>query len=126
MVRSVVPESGTHSFEAFLGNQNVGKLVTGPAGAQQAVRLSYLDPKFQGMGLGKKMYGEAMRQMPGGTLRSDDAMSDAATGLWTSLKNKGRAVQLGDTFVGRVPQKAVLNLPKPPPLPSMQPQLKTG
>jgi hypothetical protein len=44
--------------------------------------------KFRGMGLGKKMYGEVMKDMPGGNLASDRSLSNAAEKIWKSMGDK--------------------------------------
>lgn len=46
------------------------------------------DTRFKGMGLGKKMYGETMRRMPGQSLLSDGSVSDEATHVWESMRKK--------------------------------------
>lgn len=50
-----------------------------------SVAGSYIDPAFRGMGLGKKLYGETIRRMPGQTLVSDSMVSPDARRVWHSL-----------------------------------------
>ena len=65
------------------------------------VEWSKIDPKYQGLGLGKKMYGEVMRRQPGQKLQSDDILSTESTRLWRSLKkNPKYNVQEGKTVPG--------------------------
>lgn len=62
----------------------IGYLTTNslPGGAV-GINNSYILPKFRGMGLGKKMYGEAMRNLPPGkTLYSDYQVSEDAKRIW--------------------------------------------
>lgn len=90
------------------------------------VAASSIQPKYQGMGLGKKMYGEAMRRMPGQTLQSDATLTPASHGLWKALeKNKSYSVQKnpalereghlmspsgGPIFKGSLPEKAAIKV----------------
>lgn len=52
---------------------------------------THIDPEFRGMGLGKKLYGEALKEGP---LASDTHVSDAAARVWRGMQNrKGYSVQ---------------------------------
>lgn len=53
-----------------------------------AVTSSALDGDLKGLGLGKKMYGEVMRRMPGQQLSSDTQVSDEAKRVWESMKDR--------------------------------------
>jgi hypothetical protein len=75
-------KGGQRNWSAVLDGQTVGSMLL-DGGVVSAVRI---DPKFRGMGLGKKMYGEVMRTQPKQTLTSDSTVSDAARGVWGSLK----------------------------------------
>lgn len=56
--------------------------------------LSGLRQDLQGLGLGKKLYGETLRQMPEKTFPSDKSLSDAAMGLRESMaKNPAYGVR---------------------------------
>ena len=66
------------------------------------VSWSHIDPRYRGQRLGRKLYGEVMRQMPEGTLRSDSILSPNSTGVWKSLLK-------GDTGISGKETK--LNLP---------------
>ncbi len=79
------PEGAHIRWKASVGGTRVGEMHT--IGRQ--VSVSRLDPKFQGMGLGRKMYGEVMRRMPDQQLSSDSALSDPGKRLWESFKNRG-------------------------------------
>jgi GNAT superfamily N-acetyltransferase len=47
---------------------------------------SFVDEKYRGMGLGKKLYGEALRH--GGKLSSDEYVSGGARSIWERMKLK--------------------------------------
>jgi hypothetical protein len=68
-----------------LGDEVVGHVTT--KGRQ--VSLSEIAPKFRGMGLGKKMYGEVMRRMPKQQMASDTLMTDASTRVWRGMPGRG-------------------------------------
>lgn len=75
-------------FEVMLGGDRVGSVVLkkgskvgADVGAQ--VQGMELDPKFRGMGIGRKVYGELMRRT--GTLSSDVSVSPSATSSWKKL-----------------------------------------
>ena len=105
--------SGLKEYVASIGDKRIGNmLVSDIKGKGSTVAHSYLDPKYRGMGLGKKLYGEVMRRQPEGVLYSGPAMSDDALRVWDSLKaNKGYAVS-GEApeLVGQISSKA-LNIP---------------
>ena len=71
-----------------LGGKQIGRIsgVHQPSG----FRISYseVDPKFQGMGLGKKMYGDLLKQLGGKPLLSDATVSPAAQRVWQSMANR--------------------------------------
>ena len=84
----------------------------------------WIDPKYRGMGLGTKMYGEAMRQAPKGRLASDNAVLEGGEAIWNKLaRSKGYRVRENASwpadggivavkekrpiFVGRITPKAV-------------------
>lgn len=71
-----------------LGGKQIGRI----SGAHQpsGFRISYseVDPKFQGMGLGKKMYGDLLKQLGGKPLLSDATVSPAAQRVWKSMANR--------------------------------------
>jgi hypothetical protein len=53
-----------------------------------------IDPRFRGMGLATKMYGEAMKQAPRGRLVSDSAQFDGGYAIWNRLqRNKGYRIR---------------------------------
>lgn len=49
---------------------------------------SAIKPKYKGMGLGKKMYGEVMRRMPKQHLKSDNTVSHDAIRVWKGMKKR--------------------------------------
>lgn len=73
-------------FQAVMGNNVIGKMDLGrlPSGASFVAR-SELEPQFQGMGLGKKLYGEVMRRLPNGQLVSGASVSPEAQGVWGKM-----------------------------------------
>jgi hypothetical protein len=93
----LVPDSARSGmYRAFVGKTPAGlmKTTVDPFGRTQIVR-SELSDKFRGMGLGKKMYMELARQVPGGRISSDTEVSDAAQRVWRSLMRQGRGVSYG-------------------------------
>ena len=74
-------------FEAFVGNTPAGHLLTRPGRqtGETEVRHSQLEDRFRGLGLGRKLYGEAMRRLPEGKLNSGQSVSPEATGVWQKL-----------------------------------------
>jgi len=74
----IVPEIGRRGreikFSAYLGGRPIGHIgttVPRKAGEIAQVGSTHLLPEFQGMGLGKKMYGEVMRRLPQQALTTD-------------------------------------------------------
>ena len=73
------------------------------------IKHTWIDPKFRGMGLATKMYGEAMKQAPRGRLVSDNAQFDGGYAIWNRLqRNKGYKIRenpkadgVEDGFVSR-------------------------
>ena len=58
------------------------------------IKHTWIDPKFRGMGLATKMYGEAMKQAPRGRLVSDNAQFDGGYAIWNRLqRNKGYKIR---------------------------------
>jgi hypothetical protein len=63
----------------------------GTAGAAPSIAMSHLDrPELRGQGLGRKMYAEVMRRLPGGALSSDAPgyVSDSAKRVWQSMQRR--------------------------------------
>ena len=76
-------------FDLMLGRKKVGSmaaLITPGKGAQ--VFQSEINPRFRGLGLGKKLYGEVMRMSPEGSLISDVSVSEAAQRVWRGMKKR--------------------------------------
>lgn len=71
-------------WTAHIGDDPVGVMRT----SGNTVEWSSINEKMQGMGLGKKMYGEVMRRMPKQELASDSSVSDQAARVWQSMKNR--------------------------------------
>jgi predicted acetyltransferase len=78
-------------YKMMLGDKRIGSVkveqrFTNPH--DWKVIDSEVIPKFRGMGLGKKMYGEVMKDMPGGNLASDITLSTAAAKIWEAMGRK--------------------------------------
>jgi superfamily II DNA or RNA helicase len=83
-------------WTAQIGNRDVGHLITAPASvasnpAAHQVLYSHLQPQFQGLGLGRKMYMDVARRT-GGELLSDTKVSPAAQRVWQSMQRRGYGV----------------------------------
>jgi ADP-ribose pyrophosphatase YjhB (NUDIX family) len=80
--------SGYVRHNLTLGGKEIGRVsgVHQPTGFQ--VTYSEIDPKFQGMGLGKKMYGDLLKQLGGKPLLSDATVSPEAQRVWQSMANR--------------------------------------
>jgi hypothetical protein len=80
---------GTHgtwpAYRLQLGDRTIGTMVLKPNKSITQVQGVKINPEFRGMGLGKKFYGDVMRQQPQGILRSDTQVSSDAQALWDSL-----------------------------------------
>ena len=73
------------------GGKTVATLFGKPIGALNVddghVSGAAIDPAFQGMGLGKKLYGETIRRQPETTLRSDPhGTSESAQRVWAGMQ----------------------------------------
>ena len=78
-------------FELLLDGKKIGniRIVNGQT------KNVLIDKKYQGMGLGKKLYGEVLRRMPGGKLKSDTIMSPVAARIWEGMaRRKGYTVKM--------------------------------
>ena len=80
----------TPSWLLRLGKKNIGYIRThAMPGGDYGIFDSYLHPKYRGMGLGKKMYGDAFRNLkPGKFLHSDAQLSAAASNTWDGLQRR--------------------------------------
>lgn len=106
----------SHLAEMRLGEEAIGmaSLKDGPI-AQ--IDILGIDPKFHGLGLGKKFYGELIRRMPNQTLASDNVgrVSDLASNVWESMKNKNSYRVLQNTeealpkYIASLPAKSAIN-----------------
>lgn len=89
----LVPQSSTRhpgrvSHNLMLGGKEIGGIRGDhlPSGFQ--VSNSYIDTRFQGMGLGKKMYGDLLKQLGGKPLLSDATVSPEAQRVWQSMAKR--------------------------------------
>lgn len=71
-------------YDMKLGGNVIGTMRIYPDGR---ISSSGISKKYQGMGLGKKMYGEVLRRQP--NLRSGEAVSGQAAGVWEGMKRRG-------------------------------------
>lgn len=106
---------------AHLKDREIGHIITAPAGTQtnpnaHKILYSHLDPQFQGMGLGRKMYMDVARQA-GGELLSDTKVSPAAQRVWQGMQRRGYGVTKSPAAVnarGIDKAKQVYELPQYP------------
>lgn len=72
----------------------MGDKVIGDMGiADGAVYHTQIDPKYKGLGLGKKLYGEVMRRQSGQALKSDEMVSPQVAAVWRRMQGtKGYSV----------------------------------
>jgi hypothetical protein len=84
-------------WDVMLAGKKVGEVVT----SGNRVMTSELNRNVRGMGLGKKVYGELARRMPGGKLRSDSMVSDKAARVWEGMKGR-KGYKMKKTLAGRL------------------------
>jgi hypothetical protein len=102
-----------------LGDKTVGSMETYAGGSADSIKSSWVDPKFRGMGLGKKLYGDVLRQSPGGALFSDSSVSSRAERVYQSMAKRPKSYSVTnqtpdpESFDPRF--KAVSKAPAPPP-----------
>lgn len=113
-------------WKALLGSEEVGGLYT----TGKRVSWAFIDDKFRGMGLGKKMYGEVLRRMPKQQMSSDTSTSEAARRVWSGMESRpgykvkkpkllGRPVfkledqhsSIGSQFKAKLPAKSAITVP---------------
>ena len=71
-----------------LAGKPVGEIALTSGQKPKVSSTEAIPPEFRGLGLGKKMYGELIRRMPGTTLESDVSVSDAAQRVWKGMKRR--------------------------------------
>lgn len=87
------------NFYLELEGKRVGEIILGPEGM---VLHSKIDPELRGMGLGKKLYGEAMRRVP--KIESGMNVSDSAKRVWKGMSHtKGYKVKQRPQMPGSTP-----------------------
>ena len=83
------PYEGFANFSMLFDGKRVGRArVTLPAQGTPWVSSTSIDPAYQGMGLGKKLYGEMLRRVPGGVLNSDSNVTNEAVRVWESMAKR--------------------------------------
>jgi len=97
---------GQH-WEMFLGNKPspIGRLSmhgneASPPGigyGRDSVSTAWVDPKFRGMGLGKKLYGDVLRKIPGNQLESP-LTSGHATKIWEGFGKRNPKYHANQTL----------------------------
>lgn len=114
-VEGVSPEGG-RVLRMRLGDREIGAVHMNPSRINQVKLTEDLDPQFRGMGLGKKLYGEAARRY--GVRRgdqlvfvSDSIVSQDAQRVWNSLLRRHGGVQ--NPWVGRIESPATVPQGKP-------------
>jgi hypothetical protein len=94
----LIPSFGANGtkYRMMVAGQHAGSLSVGPTGN---VLSSQIKPQFQGMGLGKKLYGDVIRAE--GTLSADPkGVSGAANRVWEGMgKRPGYQVTQNPGFV---------------------------
>jgi hypothetical protein len=119
---SYEPRGGSQTHHFYLGGKRIGKATTSELAAAvnpsdvgvPKVREMEIDPKYRGLGLGRKAYGELMRRTPEGTLLSDYDVSRPARRVWERLKaTPGYDIEgprpLGSTvYRGKITPKALI------------------
>ena len=74
-----------------LGGREIGRIESTGLGQ---IKWSEIDPRFRGMGLATKMYGEAMKKAPRGRIVSDNAQYAGGAAIWNKLqRNKGYKIR---------------------------------
>ena len=87
------------SFNINLGSKRIGSVKVGrPASGDLEIADVILDKKFQGMGLGKKLYGELMRLADSGHIYSVPRRSNQASGLWKSIRSRPADYTVTENF----------------------------
>lgn len=76
-----------------------------PEGALRRVVESELDPKYRGMGLGSKLYGEVLKATPGHALESDSQVSELASRVWERMGKK-RGYEMSKHPAARLEEEA--------------------
>lgn len=106
--------TGNRHFSMMLGDAPIGHLqvaeyAPGTKGyaafGQHKVISSGIDPEYRGLGLGSKMYGEVLKQLPEHELASDSVLSDSAARVWDRMgKHRGYQVSKNPTVRSAEPQ----------------------
>jgi hypothetical protein len=109
---TITHPSGFTTHQAHIGDsqRHIGTIGVEPSGE---VKWSGIREKFQKMGLGKKLYGEAMRRRPQGIMSSDkEEISQAAKGVWKSMYKKPRSYRVSEdksgNFTAQIHPKALI------------------
>jgi len=87
------PARGARSWNMLLNSKRIGTVKTLDALDGRRVSSSLIDPKYHGLGLGKKFYGELMRRAPSQTLYSDSGVSESARRVWQSFIGRPETYQ---------------------------------
>lgn len=90
------PRFGGDRYRMQLGGKTIGSLSTDAYGNVSSTNLA---ERFQGMGLGKKLYGEALRRNPAGLSSDPHGTSVEATRVWEGMaKRPGYSVTQNPGF----------------------------
>ena len=123
------PQITRHTMS--LGGKKVGSMETHAGRLADSIKSSWVDPKFRGMGLGKKLYGDVLRKSPGGALFSDSSVSPRAERVYKSMAQRPKSYSVvtqtpdPESFDPRF--KIVSKAPAPPPrTPAEQQALRAG
>lgn len=74
-------------YQLHLAGEPIGHMVMSRLDPS-AVSLVHIDPKYRGLGLGKKFYGEVAKKLPGGTIKSDSLVSEEAQRVWRGMEKR--------------------------------------
>lgn len=94
--RTTLERAGDKLYRLVIKGSSGERVTVG--GAQMAspgkILRTVIAPKFRGIGLGKKMYGELARRAPNQQLQSDAIVSDAARRVWGSMRRRPKSYRV--------------------------------
>tara|TARA_B100000035_G_C21021298_1_gene564158 strand:+ start:683 stop:1855 length:1173 start_codon:yes stop_codon:yes gene_type:complete len=79
-----VPRSSGDTFQMLKDGNVIGEMLISDGN----ILYTSINKKYRGKGLGKKLYGEVARRLPGGKLSSGNIVSDEAERVWSSVKRR--------------------------------------
>lgn len=86
----LMPGMENYQLQTKAQSTPVGAMFVDRTSGTPRIVSTQIAEKLRDLGLGKKLYGEVMKAMPGGQLNSDATVSTAAARVWRSLqRNSG-------------------------------------